>query len=165
MQAPQSLAFEPACMSCRASSMLRLFHQWCVCFINGVFVSSMVCLFPTETTVQPITISILYLVIFMQCAKPLPCQVRLRESGTNNRRVKTNVPSSVMASPVKSLSFREDADGTVCIHQKVKPGVYKSISDFNFRMLNLVKFEGHLNNLSGYIFEICKSLGESQISK
>ncbi|CAB3994822.1 Hypothetical predicted protein [Paramuricea clavata] len=32
-------------------------------------------------------------------------------------------------------------------------------------MLNLVKFEGHLNNLSGYIFEICKSLGESQVSK
>lgn len=70
-----------------------------------------------------------------------------------------------MGSPIKSLSLREDADGSVCLHKKVKTGIYKSVSDFGFGILYMVKFEGPLNNISGYVFEVNKSLGETQISK
>lgn len=70
-----------------------------------------------------------------------------------------------MGSPIKSLSLREDADDSVCLHKKVKTGIYKSVSDFGFGILYMVKFEGPLNNISGYVFEVNKSLGETQISK
>ena len=70
-----------------------------------------------------------------------------------------------MVSPVKSLSLREDVDGSICLHRKVKTGVYKSVSDFGFTIVYMVKFEGLLNNLSGYVFEVNKSLGEEQITK
>ena len=70
-----------------------------------------------------------------------------------------------MVSPVKSLSFREDVGGSIYLHQKGKTGVYKSVSDFGFTILYMVKFQGLLTNLSGYVFEVKKSLREEQITK
>ena len=54
-----------------------------------------------------------------------------------------------MTSPVKSLSVREDNDGTICIHKKVKAGVYESVSDFWFKIEKLVQFEKSLAGNSG----------------
>ena len=70
-----------------------------------------------------------------------------------------------MSSPIKSLSLRADADDTVCLHKKIKRGVYKSVSDFSLKVTDHVRFEGQFNNLSGYVFEVKKSLGETQIVK
>jgi hypothetical protein len=54
-----------------------------------------------------------------------------------------------MTSPVKSLSVREDNDGAICIHKKVKAGVYESVSDFWFKIEKLVQFEKSLAGNSG----------------
>lgn len=70
-----------------------------------------------------------------------------------------------MASPKKSLSFRRDADGVICIHKKVKQGRYKSVADFWFEIKDFVKFEGELHASSGYIFKVHKSMGNQEIEK
>ena len=68
-----------------------------------------------------------------------------------------------MESPIKSLSLRADADGTVCLHKKINCGVYKSLSDFGLKVTDHVRFSGQFNNLSGYVFEVKKYLGERLI--
>ena len=70
-----------------------------------------------------------------------------------------------MASPVKSLSVRESADGTVCMHKKIKPGIYKSVADFWFEIEMFVKFVGALNMNSGYILNVHKVRGDETVSK
>ena len=77
----------------------------------------------------------------------------------------TDVFLFAMGLPVKSISFREDVDGSICLHKKIKTGMYKSASDSGFSVLYMVKFEGLLTNVSGYVFQVNKSLGEQQISK
>ena len=69
-----------------------------------------------------------------------------------------------MASPVKSLSFKKAADGSFCIHKKVKRGNYKSVADFWFEIESFVQFQGALNKHSGYIFQVHKTLGENNVS-
>lgn len=66
---------------------------------------------------------------------------------------------------MKSLSFRKDADLSVCVHRKVKHGSYKTVADFWFEIETFVQFQGHLNTHSGYIFEVHKSMGENNVSK
>ena len=58
-----------------------------------------------------------------------------------------------MTSPVKSLSVRENADGSVCMHKKIKPGIYEIVADFWFEIEMFVKFIGTLNTSSGYILK------------
>ena len=65
-----------------------------------------------------------------------------------------------MTSPVKSLSVREDNDGAICIHKKVKAGMYESVSDFWFKIEKLVQFEKSLAGNSGYIFNVHKVMGD-----
>ena len=67
-----------------------------------------------------------------------------------------------MASPLKSLSIREGAEG-YSIHKNFKKGTYKSIADFWFNIDCFVKFEEV--NFSGYIFDVHKKMGEDDISK
>lgn len=70
-----------------------------------------------------------------------------------------------MTSPVKSLSVRESADGSVCMHKKIKPGVYESVADFWFEIEMFVKFVGTLNTSSGYILNVHKVKGDETVSK
>lgn len=65
-----------------------------------------------------------------------------------------------MASPVKSLIFKMEVDGSFCIHKKVKSGNYKSVADFWFEIESFVQFQGALNKHSGYTFQVHKTLGE-----
>lgn len=70
-----------------------------------------------------------------------------------------------MASPVKSISFRRDSDGIVCLHKKVKKGSYKSIADFWFRIECFVQFKGTQHADSGYLFNVMKRLGGNDVSR
>ena len=70
-----------------------------------------------------------------------------------------------MTSPIKSLSIREGVDGSLCIHKKVKPGLYNSVADFWFKICVFVKCEDELNSCSGYILNVHKVQGERRVSK
>ena len=70
-----------------------------------------------------------------------------------------------MTSPAKSLSVRDDGDGSFCIHKKVKPEVYKSVADYWFDIEMFVIFEQDMRSFIGYILDVHKLVGDKDVSR
>jgi hypothetical protein len=74
--------------------------------------------------------------------------------------------SAIMAtptspSPIKSLSVREDQQGSRALHSKTGKERYKCIANFYFTVKSFVKFPPHQNRFNGYLFDVHRKDGVS----
>ena len=65
------------------------------------------------------------------------------------------------ASPLKSLSVREDSEGKRSFHVKSGENAYKSVANFHFKIVGFVNFPQELHIFNGYLLDVHRSDGEN----